>query len=255
MKEQVINVNIEGGKILNLCTDKEGQYIAFTSQNTVLTNTAQVKVDVKLVFPIIRKLNEDNFLLIDSRTEKKANAYIFDFNGNRITSFLAGDGIEDVLIQNKKIVISYFDEGLGAGFGPSGDGVAVFDFEGNQMFGFNSAMDSSFIFDCYCICPFQTDKILLYYYDDFNVCELCLETFKVTEFETPTNFIGAMAISIKEDKIYFHSSYDLKTSFFLWDRTLNQVTKFGKYSPKLKGIDNGLFFAYGFQGFTIIDPT
>jgi len=255
MKEKVTYIDTKGAKIINLYTDREGQYIAFTNQNTVLTNRKEVKIDIKLAFSIVRKLNENTFLLVHRRTEKTENAFIFDFKGNKITSFLAGDGIEDVLIQNNKIVVSYFDEALGGGNGPNQDGVAVFNFAGKQLFGFNSAIHSSFIVDCYCICPFQTDKILFYIYDDFKVNELNLKTFEVAQFDTPIDFRGATAISAKEDKIYFHSSYLYNTSFFLWDRTSNQVTKFEKYSPKLTGIGKGLFFAYGYHGFTIIDPT
>ncbi|HTJ52948.1 MAG TPA: hypothetical protein VL443_26015 [Cyclobacteriaceae bacterium] len=255
MTEQTIYLDTGLEEILNLDTDDKGQFIAITNKNTILTNDDKLQIDASIKFPIIRKLNNDNFLVVDCRTDKINNGHIFDFTGKIKTSFLAGDGIEDIVIQHNKIIITYFDEGVLGYGGPNNDGVTVFDFAGNQLFGFNSSAIWGHILDCYCICKHGTNRVLFYAYTDLRLYELNLETLKVELFDTPNEFKGTTAISSKSDTIYFHSSYHDKYSFFSWNRNKSEVVKFGNYPSKLKGIKNGKFFTYGTNSFTIVDPT
>jgi hypothetical protein len=255
MTEQTISLDIGNDKILNLDTDEKGNFIAFTDSNTVITNFERLALDKAIKFPIIRRLNSELFLLTDSRTDGATNSFIFDFSGNLKSTFLAGDGIEDVIIQDNKIVITYFDEGVLGSDGPNNDGLAVFNFSGQQIFGFNSSKIWGQILDCYCICRHGTNRVLFYAYTDFNLYELNLETLKIEVFDTPNDFEGTNAVSSKADKIYFHSSYHDKQRFFMWDRNGNAVTKFGNRASNLKGIKNGKFFEVIDKGFTIIDPT
>ena len=255
MTEQTTHIDVGQSKILNLDADDQGNFIAFTDNKTVLTKNHNLKIEIDLHFPIIRRLDNDTFFIADSRTEKDNNGYIFKFSGQLVKSFLAGDGIEDIVVQQDKIVITYFDEGVLGDDGPNNDGLAVFNFSGEQIFGFNSSKIWGNILDCYCICKHGTNRILFYAYTDLKVFELNLDTFKVESFETPNDFSGTSAITSTADKIIFHSSYDDKRSFFSWDRNKKEVKRFGDYSPGLKGIKNGKFLIYGDSGYTIIDPT
>lgn len=255
MTEQTINIDVGQDKILNLDADDQGNFIAFTDNKVVITNDHNLKIELEIRFPIIRRLDNETFLIADSRTDSNINGYIYNFSGQLVKSFLAGDGIQDIVVHRNKIVITYFDEGVYGGSGPNGDGLAVFDFQGKQEFGVNSSAGDSVIDDCYCICKQGTNRVLFYAYSDLKVFELNLDTFKVESFETPNDFSGASAMSSTADKIIFHSSYDDKRSFFSWDMNKKEVIKFGDYSPGLTGIKNGKFLIYGDKGFTIIDPT
>lgn len=248
-----ININVGQDKILDLDANEQGQFIAFTNSKTVLTNNNSFTIDKEIRFPIIRRLDLNTFLIADSITNKLPNGHIFGFNGQLIKSFLIGDGIQDIVVHNNKIVATYFDEGVFGGGGPNNDGLTIFDLAGNQLFGFNSSVEDFGIDDCYCICKHKTDTVLFYAYSDFKLCELNIETFEFTSLDTPDDFSGASAISGTNDKIIFHSSYHEKTSFFSWDKNKNKVVKFGNYSPLLKGIGNGKFLAFGDNSFTIIN--
>lgn len=255
MTEQSIFIDVGQSKILNLDADDKGNFIAFTDNKTVITNGCHLKIDLDISFPIIRRLDNETFFIADSRTEQGNNGYIFSFNGQLVKSFLAGDGIKDIVVQREKIVITYSDEGVFGNDGPNNDGLAVFAFSGEQLFGFNSSKIWGHIFDCYCICKHGTNRVLFYAYTDLKVFELNLDTFKVERFETPNDFRGTSAISSTKDKIIFHSSYNDKRSFFSWDRLKKEVIKFGDYSQGLTGIKNGKFLMYGENGYTIVDPT
>ena len=253
MTDRSININVGQDKILDLDADEQGQFIAFTNSKTVLTNDNSLTIDKEIRFPIIRRLDLETFLIADSRTDKLSNGHIYNFNGKLIKSFLIGDGLQDILVHNKKIVATYFDEGVFGDDGPNNDGLAIFDLDGHQIFGYNSSVEKLGIDDCYCICKHKSNTVLFYAYSDFEVCELNVDTFKTTSFDTPTDFSGASAISSQAENIIFHSSYNDKTSFFYWDKEKNEVIKFGNYSPLLKGIGDGKFLAYGDNGFTIIN--
>lgn len=255
MTEQTINIDVGQSKILNLDADDQGNFIAFTDNKTIITNDHNLKIEIDFRFPIIRRLSNDTFFIADCRTEKVNNGYIFNFNGQLVKSFLAGDGIEDIVVHRNKIVITYFDEGVYGSDGPNRDGLAVFNIEGQQEFGVNSNAGDMAISDCYCICKHGTNRVLFYAYTDLKVFELNLDTFKIESFETPNDFSGISAITSTADKIIFHSSYHDKRSFFSWDRNKNEVIKFGDYSPGLTGINNGKFLIYDNNNYTIVNPT
>ena len=210
-------------------------------------------IEKEFHFPKIRRLDTSTFLIADTRTDKLPNGHIYNFDGQLIKSFLIVDGIQDIIVHNKKIITTYFDEGVFGYNGPNNDGLAIFDLFGHQLFGFNSSIETMGIDDCYCICKHQSSTLLFYAYSDCKVYELNVDNFEFTSFETPEDFLGASAISSTNDKIIFHSSYHEKTSFFSWDKDKNEALKFGNYSPLLKGIGNGKFLAFGDNGFTIIN--
>ncbi len=112
MTDRSININVGQDKILDLDTDEQGQFIAFTNSKTVITNGTSLTIDKEIRFPIIRRLDLETFLIADCRTDKLPNGHIYDFNGQLIKSFLIGDGIQDIIIHNKRIVATYFDEGV-----------------------------------------------------------------------------------------------------------------------------------------------
>lgn len=254
MTETEFHIDISQEKICDLDVSDNNLFIAYTDNKEIITSDKKIALEIGLKYPIVRLIDEEKFLLLDSRTDSnKQNAFIYDFNGQLLKTFLAGDGIQDVLIQNNKIVITYFDEGVFGKDGPNNNGLTVFNFDGKQEFGFNESIQDLHIYDCYCICKQDKNKVLFYAYDFFNVVQLNLDNFEWQEFKTPNDFEGASAMTNIDDKIIFHSSYHDKKSFFLWDRQSGEVTKVGEYGSDLKGLQGGKFLTFGEKAFVIID--
>ena len=104
MKDRSINIEVGQAKILDLDANEQEQFIAFTNSRTIITDDNSLTIEKEFRFPVIRRLDTETFLIVDSRTNKLPNAYIYDFNGQLIKSFLIGDGIQDIIVHNKKIV-------------------------------------------------------------------------------------------------------------------------------------------------------
>jgi hypothetical protein len=238
-------------QILDLDADEDGKYIALLSNTEVWTNWWQVHLPYSFEHPLIRALDEARFLIVEARQSATPNGHIFATTGHKLGSFEAGDGIEDVLIQAGCIVISYFDEGVLGGKGPGREGLAVFDFTGHQVFGFNSSQ-AHFILDCYCMCRKGKDSILAYTYTGFPLWEICLTDFHVSQQATPLAFEGATALTTFKGELIFYSSYANKTSFFWWDRKA-RVRRFFFPETSMRGIGSGKFLTHDATSFTILD--
>lgn len=255
MTDYSININVGTDHILDLNSNEQGEFIAFTSSNKVYTNNHTLTIDQKFDSPLIRKLDGELFLITDCWAFDDSNGYIYNLAGHLIKSFYIGDAIQDIIIHCNKIVVTFSDEAVfDEDDEPNSNGLVIFDFSGQQLFGINSSIDTPKIHHCNCICKHKADTVLFYTYPDLSVCELNVETFNFTMFDTPTYFSGATAISSTSEMIIFHSSYKEPRSFFSWDKINKEVKKFGSYSPNLRGIGNGKFLTFGDKGFTIINP-
>ena len=78
----------------------------------------------------------NDYLCVASRcAPDEPNAHLFDDGGNALSSFHAGDGIEEVQVApDSKIWISYFDEGVFSGSPLSSEGLVCFDARGRAAF-------------------------------------------------------------------------------------------------------------------------
>jgi hypothetical protein len=237
-------------QILNLDADAYGHYIALLSNAEVWTPTWRLALPNTFEHPLIRELDEERFLIVEARRSARPNGHIFATSGQKLASFEAGDGIEDVLIQASRIVIAYFDEGVVGGKLPSRDGIAVFDFTGQQLFGFNASYPIA-ILDCYCMCRQGRDSIVAYTYPDFPLWTIRLTDFRVSKQATPSDFEGAAVMTTYQEGLLFYSSYAEQTSFFWWDRK-EWVQRFPSTAQVLRGIGNGYFLTYATTSFTIL---
>ncbi|MFC4686530.1 hypothetical protein ACFO4P_06225 [Epilithonimonas pallida] len=252
MTTQRINLELKQENIKNIYTDSYGKFIAITSQNNLIGNDFKFELKNEFHFPIVRYLNNENLLIIDDNDQITNNAFILDFEGNIIKKFNAGIRIQDVIITKNKIVISYFDEGILGKNGPNNEGLTVFNFNGELRYGYKSSTGDNNLIDCYCLTNFGNKKVVFYGYTDFKLHELNLETYEVTSYETPKEFLGATSISSKNDNLIFHSSYEDKTSFYIWNLHANEVEKIESEEKKLIGTDNGSFFKFDKKHFTLI---
>lgn len=253
MHEHVTNIDTGTAKILDLDADANGMFLAICDNGQVIENDNRIFLNSQIQSPIIRRLDENTFLLADiSTVENKANAFIYNFKGQLLTSFFLGDCIQDIVIQHGKIVVAYFDEGIFGIDGPNNQGLCVFSFNGIREFSFNENVEGLHISDCYCISKKNEKNVLFYAYDCFDVVELNLETYNWKRLKTPKDIQGFSALTSTDYKMIFHISYDDKQSFFEWDTQKMEVKTIGKYSSPLKGLDNGKFLAVSERGFTII---
>ncbi|RYZ51294.1 MAG: hypothetical protein EOP49_12055 [Sphingobacteriales bacterium] len=255
MTEQTTRLDLGDDTIADLDADAQGSFIAITTSNIVHADDRCLPIAIDLRFPLIRKLDEDRFIVVDQRTKDVPNGHIYSFTGEKLRLFLIGDGVEDILVHNSRIVATYFDEGVVGSDGPNNEGLAVFDFEGQLEFGFNTSAAPEMIVDCYCACRHETNRVLFYAYSELKLYELNLDNMKVKAFETPRDFAGAGAVSGKGNTIILHSSYEDKESFFEWNRVSDEVRIIGSYPHRVRGIGDGKFLAFDDTGFTFIDPT
>ena len=252
VQEKHYQLPIENAKILSLDTDVFGNYIALSTNHEIITSFSRFKIDKKYNFPIIRWLSDHTFLVANCRANQPINISIFDLEGKEVLSFLAGDGIEDIVVVDDKIIITYFDEGVFGDEGPNQEGVAIFSLEGKLLYGFNSSGNDGFVSDCYAVCKYDNTHILFYSYTDFPLIKLNTQTFDCESYKTPSDFVGSHSMVCKRGDVFFHGSYDDKKSFFKWNIKQNKLTRFGSFSGHLRGLEEGAFVHVGQNEFTII---
>ncbi|MDF7812795.1 hypothetical protein [Hymenobacter sp. YC55] len=239
-------------QILDLDADEYGNFIALMSNMEVWTNGGRLALTQQFRYACIRKLDAERFLLIGHQVGVADTGHIFDYTGRKLLTFDAGKYQADVLVQADQIVVSYFDQAAGEK-PPSGDGIAVFNFTGQQLFGHTSG-GHGFILDCYCMCKLGKDSILAYTYTGFPLLELRLTDYRLTQQATLTDFEGAHALTFDRGNVVFCSSYEDRTSFFWWNRK-DKVKRFGHYEQtgRIRGIGGGKFLIYDANSFSIID--
>lgn len=162
--------------------------------------------------------------------------------------------MEDVVIVADKIIFSYFDEGVFGNPGPNNEGIAIFDFNGLFLYGFNST-NQDMIVDCYAMCKYDNDRILFYIYPDFPLVELNINTFKAVIHKTSDKFVGAHAMSAYQGQVLYYGGYNNNEKFYLWNIWQQQAVLIGEYSGgHIRGIGDGKFISVEKNGFKIIDP-
>ena len=252
MREQLFIIDT-ADTLMDIDTNVHGDYIALTSKNEIITPAFTTRLAAGIKFPMVRQLSETLFLLASCRSDNTDNAFIYDRNGQLQQSFFAGDGIQDILVVNDKIVFTYFDEGVFGIEGPNNEGLVVFDFQGNRLFGFNSVANWA-IADCYCACLFDQHSVLFYPYTEFELTELRLDTFQWKTHHIPADLNGACAISARGSEVILHGPYKHKDGLFLWNINGNKLSHQGSFGNRLKGLTDGKFMSYKKNGFGILDP-
>jgi hypothetical protein len=240
---------------LDIDADGTNDFVAITKDHQILTPTFQTSIKLNITYPLIRRLDKTQTLLVDCRTKKnKPNAWIIDENGIIQTTFMAGDGVEDVVVLNNKIIISYFDEGVFSGIGSSDQGVVVFDFEGNILFGYRDKYGHQVdIADCYCLSAKTHNTVLFLMYPGFPLVELSLDGYEHTVRNIPEKLYGASSVTNMGDEVFFHAPYADNRTIFKWTIGGNKIEKIGEYSGRLRGLQRARFLSKCETGYTIID--
>ena len=92
MREITTNIELDGEVIVDIDVLTDDSYIAITDKGNVISPFDRVEIHQSFKFPVIRQLNDNLFLLADSRTDEKTdNCFIYDLRGNVLRQFFAGD--------------------------------------------------------------------------------------------------------------------------------------------------------------------
>lgn len=252
MTEQLFIIDTDT-KLRDVDTDRYGNYIAITEKNEIIAPFFRTQLPENHLLFSVRLLTDNLFLVLSIPAKGEHNALIYDCEGKLQLSFFAGTGIEEVLVFKDKIVFTYFDEGVFGDDGPNLEGLAVFNFRGEMLYGFNSNANW-LIADCYCACKQDQNTVLFYPYTDFQMIALNLKTFAWKQYETPADFRGAHSMVYNRGQVILHGTYKNKTNFFLWNIAGKEVTKFGTFDGRLKGLEEGKFMTLKSNGFSIINP-
>jgi hypothetical protein len=254
MKAITVKLELSEKNLVGFDFKSENEFLGITKTNEIVTPFSNFEIDINIKYPIIRILDEELFLLIDIRTEKnKENCLVFNHKGDLKNKFYIGDGIEDVTVIKNKIIASYFDEGVFGAEGPNNNGLSIFDLKGKLLFGYNDKHGQLEIVDCYCICKFDSQKILFLGYTEFNLIELNIITHEEVVYKLPSDLAGCNAMTTWKNKIYFHSPYKDKEGIYEWEFNRENATKIGNYKGNLRGLNNGKFLDFKNKSYTLIE--
>jgi hypothetical protein len=254
MREVTTDIELDGEVLVDIDLLTDDSYIAITDKGNVVSPFDRVEIHQSFKFPVIRQLNDNSFLIADSRTNGKAdNCFIYDLKGNVLKQFFSGDGIKDIEVLRDKIIVTYFDEGVYGTDGPNNEGLVLFDFDGNILSKYNEKHGDQIISDCYCICKHGANRVLFLPYNDFPLIELNLDTGDEKKYEIPEQLKGSNGLSSTADSIIFYSPYEDKRGIYKWKTGDKTAERIGEYSEGLRGLKNGRFISRGQKGFTILD--
>lgn len=219
-------------------------------EQSVYFGKNQVRLSEKVKFPIVRAIDDETVLVANSRAWSQNNAWIISASGEVKSNFAAGDAIENIVITKDFIVVGYFDEAA-----CYGEGLTVFDFQGNEVFGYEEAFgkEAVSIYDCYASALVKENQIIICPYTEFPLVFFDIETKTQQIWETPAAVHGSSAITKLNDKIYFHSPYSDKFGIYEWKIESEKAEKVDEYSNYfVRGLPEGKFLAKGDSGYTII---
>ncbi len=244
------------GPLSDLDLTQSGSWIGVTQigDNQSLSFAGKI-IDVPepFRFPKIAAIDDETVLLVNSRAWTDRNALIITSSGEVKAQFHAGDAIQDVLASSKFIAVTYFDESALTSPGIEGNGVAIFDVEGNFLFGYRDLFEDEAveIADCYAACWADENQLLFFPYTDFPLIAFDLEGKTQTRWEPPDVVSGSGAITTLDEKVYFHSPYSDESGIYEWQIGSEFAAKVGSCSSSLRGMRKGKFLALGSDGYEV----
>ncbi|MUK88232.1 TetR family transcriptional regulator [Ornithinibacillus sp. L9] len=187
---------------------------------------------ISCTYPLVRWIDNNCFLIADARNEDNTeNLYIINLDGTVLNSFHCGDGIEDIVVSNDGIWISYFDEGV-FGHGISTEGLVLFSIQGESLFRYHSdLLDRPSIVDCYAICKGTSPSLWLFPYIEFPLLNVNPTKKTVETYKVPKVLHGSNGICVRGRFAYFYDRYNSNGEVYCWE--------FGSKRPQLVGHFNG----------------
>lgn len=198
-------------------------------------------------FHCVQPLGNDKWLLVRGRASgpKDKNACVYDMQGQRLWSFHAGDGIEDVqATEAETIWVSYFDEGVYSGNDLGSAGLIRFSERGEVLFRYDSLYaphNVPVIDDCYALNVCSSKETWLYYYSDFSLVKLVDGKVEKSLHKMPVS--GAHAFAVGSERVLFSGSYNKRKSLFLMDLASKRAKELRPVSQENRSIGSFRGFA------------
>lgn len=169
-------------------------------------------------FHAIQPLGQSEWLLVRGRTDNDGdrNAHIYDASGRYLRSFHAGDGIEDVQVsEDRRIWISYFDEGVFGNTRLGQSGLVCLDDHGGCDFDYATLVGDEVpsIADCYALNVCSNREVWLCYYTDFPLVRLLDGKPDCVWTNQPVH--GSPALAVLGGTVLFAGGYKRKSELFL----------------------------------------
>jgi hypothetical protein len=198
---------------------------------------SQSVVAPERLFLHIQPFGPEAVLLVEGRCRSgDNNAKITTKSGEVLSTFHAGDGINDVRVTpENKIWVSYFDEGV-FGSTVAQAGLARFSSEGKLEFNFNeSALKNGIpdIADCYAL-NVCNGEVFLYYYTDFPLVRIKNDRAEIV-CQVPV--AGSRAFAFFGDYALFSGSYEKRETLFLLhlsEGNVNEIEPFDENGKRLE---------------------
>jgi len=279
MQQTHFTIETNGAKVKTLDADGNGQFIALMENGHVIAHDFKValiwgrhQLPQEYRYPMIRRLDKNRFLICETRTNGWPNGKVYDLNGQKLYSLFLGDAIEDLLICGKKIVATYFDEGVCGKEGPNENGLTVFSFDGKVLYGYNEDAynngkftEKPYLSDCYAVCRINPDLVAFYMDDCDLISYLDLTNYTLDFHQAPNQIpdnrpghgVGLVdALSLHERTVIVHASRT--GSFYWWEDGMQEMEiipeKLQTPQKQIQGINGGKFLLQQDFGYTVIDP-
>lgn len=170
-------------------------------------------------FHNVQPIGANEWLLVRGRASgsRDCNAHVYTADGQRLASFHAGDGIQDVQVaDNGSIWVSYFDEGVFGNTKLGSAGLVCLDAAGNPVFRYDDEANRHGlvgIADCYALNVAPHGEVWLYYYTDFPLVQLRDRQFIRQWTDLPIK--GAHAFAVHGRSALFTGGYGEKGRLYL----------------------------------------
>lgn len=202
-------------------------YSILSKQGELHTENWMIEIKNDFQSPIIRRIDQDLILIANSRSnEHEKNARIYNRNGDLVNTFSIGDAVNDIIVFDRKLVVSYFDEGVMAQKKYAKEGLAIFNKKGKMTWGFNSNSEYK-IWDCYHIIKTDKNKVFFFGYGKFPICELNVDFLTLEEVDIPIDtFVDS--ISYLNNNLYWKNSKEV----FCFNRIKQDLQKIRTFAKK-----------------------
>lgn len=215
---------------------------------------AAFRVPQPLRFPIVRAIGFDRVLVVDCRPHlNTSGGFVYSMAGELTATLRVGDGVQDAVVLDDLIALTYFDEGVFSGVGPGDEGIAFFEHDGRLFGGYQTMFgaDAVDIADCYAACPINGQSLAFMAYTGFELVHLNPRTGRQQVVQVPEEVHGASAVSVNGQHACFFGPYSRKRSLFRWAPG-SDPEKIGTHSNSLRGISKHRFLSSGELGYTIV---
>lgn len=159
-----VDIRPDGSPVAIIRTRADAPALLVDGNQLAVTDESLSRVGAELIFPSVRAVGEDRFIIIGGSSGPGANAWILDLSGREVKA-LHTQGIEDVVANEDFIVMTFDDEGVFRGDPIAEQGLAVFDTAGDFICGHHDSFGSDvFVSHCYAACWYDRDVLAFFPY-------------------------------------------------------------------------------------------